>query len=441
MAKAKRVDHENGSEGPNWSLDSSAGDAEVDYSDWDPDDTEERRVLGSGHHDGSPDETGRPAQNGHGQNGAADVNGSSAASVDQPGGHNTRGASKPRSGQNTHDSEKAKADQSAGADADESPQADQPTPVDENTEAGQTAEMDESTEAGETAEMDESTEAGETAVVDESTEAGETAEMDESTEAGETAVVDESAEAVQATAVDESAESDQATAVDEGAEASHTTAADEGTEGGQDLQADKDVQGGQNGNDAGVNGEDDQVRPGGWQAEYEAGHSAQEVAQPRPAEFGTPVRVDEIALAAKALSEELHSAVEGLSQSVESRQFRRELDEAADTIRSIATELETTAGNLVRLVANEGQSCGVTWGVCPEHGLTLMNVGETVSCHVLGCYLEPEGPVERCAHPVAYKVVDAAGPALFACSGHAIACRLHFEGAVITLATDNLELL
>jgi hypothetical protein len=265
--------------------------------------------------------------------------------------------------------------------------------------------------------------------------------MDESTEAGETAVVDESAEAVQATAVDESAESDQATAVDEGAEAGHTTAADEGTEGGQDLQADKDVQGGQNGNDAGVNGEDDQVRPGGWQAEYEAGHSAQEVAQPRPAEFGTPVRVDEIALAAKALSEELHSAVEGLSQSVESRQFRRELDEAADTIRSIATELETTAGNLVRLVANEGQSCGVTWGVCPEHGLTLMNVGETVSCHVLGCYLEPEGPVERCAHPVAYKVVDAAGPALFACSGHAIACRLHFEGAVITLATDNLELL
>jgi hypothetical protein len=415
MAKAKRVDHENGSEGPSWSLDSSAGDAEVDYSDWDPDDTEERRVLGSGQHDGSPDETGRPAQNGHGQNGSADVNGSSAASVGQPGGHNTRGARKPRSGQNTHESEKAKADQSGGAD--ESPQADQPTPVDENTEAGQTAEMDESTEAVQATAVDES------------------AESDQAT------AVDEGTETDQATAVDEGAEAGQTTAVDEGTEGSHTTAADEGTEGGQDLQADKDVQGGQNENDAGVKGENDQVRPGGWQAEYEAGHSAQEVAQPRPAEFGTPVRVDEIALAAKALSEELHSAVEGLSQSVESRQFRRELDEAADTIRSIAAELETTAGNLVRLVANEGQSCGVTWGVCPEHGLTLMNVGETVSCHVLGCYLEPEGPVERCAHPVAYKVVDAAGPALFACSGHAIACRLHFEGAVITLATDNLELL
>ncbi|GAA1645461.1 hypothetical protein GCM10009744_40250 [Kribbella alba] len=415
MAKAKRVDHENGSEGPSWSLDRSAGDAEVDYSDWDPDDTEERRVLSSGQHDGSPDETGRPAKNGHGQNGAADVNGLSAASVDQPGGHNTRGARKPRSSQNTDDSEKTKADQSGGAD--ESPQADQPTPMDENTEAGQTAEMDESTEAGETA------------------------VADESTEAVPATVVDESAESDQVTAVDEGTEADHTTAVDEGTEADQTTAIDEGTEGGQDLQSDQDVRGGQNGNDAGVDGQDDQVRPGGWQAEYEAGHSAQEVTQPRPAHFGTPVRVDEIALAAKALSEELHSAVEGLSQSVESRQFRRELDEAADTIRSIATELETTAGNLVRLVANEGESCGVTWGVCPEHGLTLMNVGETVSCHVLGCYLEPEGSVERCAHPVAYKVVDAAGPALFACSGHAIACRLHFEGAVITLATDNLELL
>jgi hypothetical protein len=439
MAKAKRVDHENGSEGPSWSLDSSAGDAEVDYSDWDPDDTEERRVLGSGHHDGSPDETGRPAQNGHGQNGAADVNGSSAASVDQPGGPNTRGARKPRSGQNTHDSEKAKADQSAGAD--ESPQADQPTPVDENTEAGQTAEMGESTEAGQTAVVDESTEAVQATAVDESAESDQATAVDEGTEGHQATAVDESAEADQATAVDEGTEADQAPAVDEGAEGGHTAAADESTEAGQDLQAHKDVEGSENGNDAGVKGEDDQVRPGGWQADYEAGHSAQEVAQPRPAEFGTPVRVDEIALAAKALSEELHSAVEGLSQSVESRQFRRELDEAADTIRSIATELETTAGNLVRLVANEGQSCGVTWGVCPEHGLTLMNVGETVSCHVLGCYLEPEGPVERCAHPVAYKVVDAAGPALFACSGHAIACRLHFEGAVITLATDNLELL
>ena len=163
--------------------------------------------------------------------------------------------------------------------------------------------------------------------------------------------------------------------------------------------------------------------------------------QPRSAGFGTPVRVDEIAVAAMALSEGLHAATRGLPESVESRQFRRDLDEAADTFRNVASELETTAGNLIRLAASEGQVCGVTWGICPEHGLSLMSVGETVTCRVLGCYRENEDVVEQCAQPVAYRVVDAVGPALMTCSGHAIACRLHLDGAVITLASDSLELL
>jgi hypothetical protein len=157
--------------------------------------------------------------------------------------------------------------------------------------------------------------------------------------------------------------------------------------------------------------------------------------------FGTPVRVDEIAVAAMALSENLLDATKGLPESVESRQFRRDLDEAADTFRTVAGELETTAGNLVRLAATEGQSCGVAWGICPDHGLTLMNVGEVVTCHVLGCYREQEAVVEPCTQPVAYRVVDVAGPAMMTCAGHAIACRLHLEGAVITLASDSLEVL
>jgi hypothetical protein len=164
-------------------------------------------------------------------------------------------------------------------------------------------------------------------------------------------------------------------------------------------------------------------------------------AEPRTAGFGTPVKVDEIALAAKALSEGLIAATRGLPESVESRQFRRDLDEAADTFRTVANELETTAGNLIRLAATEGQTCGVTWGICADHGLTLMNVGEVVSCHVLGCHREQQPVVEPCTQPVAYRVVDVAGPALLTCAGHAIACRLHLDGAVITLATDSLELL
>jgi hypothetical protein len=157
-------------------------------------------------------------------------------------------------------------------------------------------------------------------------------------------------------------------------------------------------------------------------------------------QFNTPVRVDEIAVAAMTLAEDLHAATQNMPESVELRRFRRDLDQAATTFRDLASKLEVTAGKLVRLAANEGQACGVGWGVCPEHGLTLMNVGDTVTCHALGCGRENEGEVERCVHPVAYRVVDAAGPSLLTCAGHAIACRLYFDNPVITATADSMEL-
>src|SRR4051794_31811417 len=157
-------------------------------------------------------------------------------------------------------------------------------------------------------------------------------------------------------------------------------------------------------------------------------------------QFNTPVRVDEIAVAAMRLAEDLHAATQTMPESVELRRFRRDLDQAANTFREIASKLEVTAGKLVRLAANEGQVCGVGWGVCPEHGLTLMNLGETPTCHVLGCGRPNEGELERCEHPVAYRVVDAAGPALLTCAGHAVACRLYFDNPVITAAADSMEL-
>ena len=157
-------------------------------------------------------------------------------------------------------------------------------------------------------------------------------------------------------------------------------------------------------------------------------------------QFNTPVRVDEIAVAAMTLAEDLQAATQSMPDSTELRRFRHELDQAATTFREMASKLEATAGKLVRLAANEGQVCGVGWGVCPEHGLTLMNIGDTATCHVLGCGRQNEGEVERCEHPVAYKVVDAAGPALLTCSGHAIACRMYFDNPVITATADSMEL-
>ncbi|MEV0282955.1 MULTISPECIES: hypothetical protein [unclassified Kribbella] len=187
-------------------------------------------------------------------------------------------------------------------------------------------------------------------------------------------------------------------------------------------------------------GQETVVKTPAWVEEYAARRAGRVANGTARAEFETPVRVDEIALAAKTLSENLQAATRGMPESPELRALRRDLDHAASTLGSVAGALEATAGNLIRLAASEGQACGVGWGVCPEHGLTLMNVGETVTCHVLGCHRENEGAVERCGHPVAYRVVDAAGPALHTCAGHAIACRLYLDDAVITLASDSLEL-
>src|SRR5215217_6686910 len=70
-------------------------------------------------------------------------------------------------------------------------------------------------------------------------------------------------------------------------------------------------------------------------------------------------RADEIAVAAMTLAEDLHAATQTMPESVELRRFRRDLDQAANTFREIASKLEVTAGKLVRLAANEGQVCGV----------------------------------------------------------------------------------
>jgi hypothetical protein len=179
------------------------------------------------------------------------------------------------------------------------------------------------------------------------------------------------------------------------------------------------------------------VQPGAWTAEVRDRPRTQSTL----GQFNTPVRVDEIAVAAMTIAEDLHAATQSMPDSVELRRFRQDLDQAATTFRELASRLEVTAGKLVRLAANEGQACNVGWGVCPEHGLTLMNIGERGgTCHVLGCGRENEGEIERCEHPVAYRVVDAAGPALMTCSGHAIACRLYLDNPVITAASDSMEL-
>ncbi|MFC0623855.1 hypothetical protein [Kribbella deserti] len=179
--------------------------------------------------------------------------------------------------------------------------------------------------------------------------------------------------------------------------------------------------------------------PGRGGQDENAGDSGADVTE---GQYGLtmPVRVDEIAVAAMALSDGLRAATEQLPESAEARRFRRRLDDVARACREMAGELESTAGELVRVVANAERTCEVAWGICPEHGVTLVVYGHVSRCRIIGCYREAGVP-DRCTQSVEYRVIDAAGPALHTCTGHAIACRTLLPGAVITLTTDTLELL
>ncbi|GAB3954745.1 hypothetical protein GCM10029976_097710 [Kribbella albertanoniae] len=83
-------------------------------------------------------------------------------------------------------------------------------------------------------------------------------------------------------------------------------------------------------------------------------------------EFTTPVRVDEIAVAAMALSENLDAATRGMPESVALREFRRELDQAASTFRTLAGSKrppEASSGSLrttVSRAVSDGESALIT---------------------------------------------------------------------------------
>lgn len=155
----------------------------------------------------------------------------------------------------------------------------------------------------------------------------------------------------------------------------------------------------------------------------------------------TPGRLGELAAAARELADGIEAANDALLSSVElgADRFWMSLTSAVEACRTAATELERTAGELVRAAAEADKACSVSWGVCPDHGVVVLSSGDMLTCRVLGCYRTPQASTAPCTRPVAYRVVDAAGSAFLACTGHAIACRRELVGAVITLTADSLE--
>lgn len=112
------------------------------------------------------------------------------------------------------------------------------------------------------------------------------------------------------------------------------------------------------------------------------------------------------------------------------------LDTVQGSVRITVREaLEETAADLEKILeARAPGTCGIPWGVCPEHGNTLRSSGGRTECMNLRCgrtwtYDRLGLP---CTEPVTHHVVDAEGGTLDVCNGHALDCEKRLDGATVT---------
>ncbi|GAA2699118.1 hypothetical protein GCM10010412_095400 [Nonomuraea recticatena] len=98
------------------------------------------------------------------------------------------------------------------------------------------------------------------------------------------------------------------------------------------------------------------------------------------------------------------------------------LPNAAGLIRQAALELAESAAELTRATQHRPVTfCRMGWGVCPEHGSTLIAMGTVTRCAVFGCgrTWEYKREVVPCAELATHRVVDADGGQTPVCGGHA----------------------
>jgi hypothetical protein len=83
-------------------------------------------------------------------------------------------------------------------------------------------------------------------------------------------------------------------------------------------------------------------------------------------------------------------------------------------------------------------ACTIPWGVCPEHGNTLVGTGGKTWCRVIGCgrtwgYDRVGLP---CIEAARWMVTDQHGDAIVMCDGHALDARKRLEGTRVELREE-----
>lgn len=141
----------------------------------------------------------------------------------------------------------------------------------------------------------------------------------------------------------------------------------------------------------------------------------------------TPAELHELLARANDLAAAVDTLAGELSQADPEGRAGFRLPNAAGLIRQAALELAESAAELT-LAAQEHQPvtfCRMGWGVCPEHGSTLITVGTVTRCAVSGCgrTWEYRRELVPCAELATHRVVDADGGQTPVCVGHATYAR------------------
>lgn len=142
-------------------------------------------------------------------------------------------------------------------------------------------------------------------------------------------------------------------------------------------------------------------------------------AAPDPGGGVTPAQLRDLAGRAAALAADIdraHQALRDADDPVRRTGFR--LDDVVGSLHRGEAELAATATDLARVVAaRDPRICSAQWGVCPEHGNTLVSSGGVTRCRSCG----RSWSYDRLgSEPATYLVTDPHGGTVRLCRGHAI---------------------
>ncbi|GAA2681315.1 hypothetical protein [Nonomuraea recticatena] len=141
--------------------------------------------------------------------------------------------------------------------------------------------------------------------------------------------------------------------------------------------------------------------------------------------MSAPAELHELVARANDLAAAVDTLAGELSQADPKGRAGFRLPNAAGLIRQAALELTDSATELTRATPRPVTFCRMGWGVCPEHGSTLIAMGTMTRCAVFGCgrVWEYQREVVPCAELATHRVVDADGGQTPVCVGHAAYAR------------------